>query len=62
MLGAFKLVILGACLFGLARSARSEPSGGARWILERRRGHLDLASDGKYSYKDPDTAKLTDSW
>jgi hypothetical protein len=63
MLGILKLVILGACLFGFAESANGEdktaaPVGSWRGSVVT----FDLGSDGKFSYKDAETAKLTGSW
>jgi hypothetical protein len=63
MRGILKLVIVGASLFGLVEAANAEDRAAApvgSW-----RGSVvtfDLASDGKFSYKDPETAKLTGSW
>ena len=67
MLGIFKLVILGICLFGLAGSASAQTSAQDRAAapVGSWRGSVvtfDLASDGKFSYKDPEIAKLTGSW
>jgi hypothetical protein len=63
MLRILKLVILSACLFGLVGSADAQDKAAApvgSW-----RGSVvtfDLGSDGKFSYKDAATAKLTGSW
>ena len=63
MLGILKLVILGTCLFGLAGSANAQDKAAApvgSW-----RGSVvtvDLGSDGKFSYKDTETAQLTGKW
>jgi hypothetical protein len=63
MLGILKLVILGTCLFALSGSASAQDQSAApvgSW-----RGSVvtfDLGSDGKFSYKDAETAKLTGSW
>ncbi len=63
MPGILKLVILGACLFGLAGSANAQDKAAApvgSW-----RGSVvtvDLGSDGKFSYKDAETAQLTGKW
>ena len=63
MRGILKLVIVGTSLFGLVEAANAEDRAAApvgSW-----RGSVvtfDLASDGKFSYKDPETAKLTGSW
>ena len=63
MLAILKLVILGTCLFGLVESASAEEKAAApvgSW-----KGSVvtfDLGSDGKFSYKDAETAKLTGSW
>ena len=63
MLGLLKLVILGTCLLGFVESASAQEKAAApvgSW-----RGSVvtfDLGSDGKFSYKDAETAKLTGSW
>jgi hypothetical protein len=63
MLGILKLVVLGTCLFGFVESASAEDKAAApvgSW-----RGSVvtfDLGSDGKFSYKDAETAKLSGSW
>ena len=63
MLGILKLVILGTCLFGFVELASAQDKAAApvgSW-----RGSVvtfDLGSDGKFSYKDAETAKLTGSW
>lgn len=63
MLGILKLVILGTCLFGFVGSASAQNQSAApvgSW-----RGSVvtfDLASDGKFSYKDAGTAQLTGNW
>jgi len=63
MLGILKLVILGTCLFGFVESANSQDKAAApvgSW-----RGSVvtfDLGSDGMFSYKDAETAKLTGGW
>ena len=63
MLGILKLVILGTCLIGFVESASAQDKAAApvgSW-----RGSVvpfDLASDGQFSYKDAETAKLTGSW
>jgi len=63
MLGILKLVILGTCLFGFVESANSQdkataPVGSWRGSVVT----FDLGSDGRFSYKDAETAKLTGSW
>ena len=63
MLGILKLVILETCLFGFVESANSQDKAAApvgSW-----RGSVvtfDLGSDGRFSYKDAETAKLTGGW
>jgi hypothetical protein len=63
MLGILKLVILGTCLFGFVESAKSQDKAAApvgSW-----RGSVvtfDLASDGRFSYKDAETTNLTGGW
>jgi hypothetical protein len=63
MLGILKLVIFGTCLLGFVESASAQDKAAApvgSW-----RGSVvtfDLGSDGKFSYKDAETAKLTGSW
>jgi hypothetical protein len=63
MLGILKLAILGTCLFGFVESANAQDKAAApvgSW-----RGSVvtfDLGSDGKFSYKDAEPAKLTGSW
>jgi hypothetical protein len=63
MPGIVKLVMLVACLFGFVESANAQDKAAApvgSW-----RGSVvsfDLGSDGKFSYKDAETAKLTGSW
>ena len=63
MLGILKLVILGTCLFGLMGPANAQAQSAApvgSW-----RGSVvtcALGSDGKFSYKDAEKAKLTGSW
>ena len=63
MLGILKLIILGTCLFGFVESANAQdkaaaPTGSWRGSVVA----FDLGSDGKFSYKDAETAKLTGSW
>jgi hypothetical protein len=63
MLGILKLVVLATCLFGLMESANAQaqsvaPVGSWRGSVLT----FDLGSDGKFSYKDAETAKLTGKW
>jgi hypothetical protein len=63
MLGILKLVILGACLFGFvgsadAQDAAAAPTGSWRGSVVT----IDVGSDGKFSYKDAETAQLTGRW
>ena len=54
MRGIFKLVIVGTSLFGLAGSASAQDQAAAS--VGSWRGSVvtfDLASDGKFSYKEP---------
>jgi hypothetical protein len=63
MLGILKPVIMGTSLFGLVASANAQ--GQAAAPVGSWRGSVvtvDLGSDGSFSYKDPETAKLTGSW
>jgi len=63
MLGILKLVILGTCLFALSGSANAQAQSAAP--IGSWRGSVvtvDLGSDGKFSYKDAETAKLAGSW
>ena len=63
MLGILKLVILGTCLFGFVDSANAQ--GKAAAPVGSWRGSVvtfDLGSDGRFAYKDAETAKLAGSW
>jgi hypothetical protein len=64
MLGILKLVILGTSLFGLVEAANAQGQSAAAPVGSWRGSvvTVDLGSDGKFSYKDPETAKLTGSW
>ena len=68
MLGILKLVILGTCLFGLMESANAQAANAQAQSVApvgSWRGSVvtfDLGSDGKFSYKDAEKAKLTGSW
>ena len=63
MRGILKLVIVGTSLFGLVEAANAQDRAAApvgSW-----RGSVvtfDLASDGKFSYKDGGAAQLTGNW
>ena len=63
MLGISKLIVLVTCLSGFAQSAYAQ-SGSAAPVGSWRGSvvSFELGSDGKFSYKDAETAKLTGSW
>jgi hypothetical protein len=63
MLGILKPVILGACVFGFVQSASAQdkavaPVGSWKGSVVT----VDLGSDGKFSYKDAETAQLGGKW